>query len=539
MKLTFTTSLALLTAASASSANGGGLRSRRLSLFAEDSSAKKKGKNASTARASTSNAKADKSDDDADDSTPLKTISNAKADKSDDDADDSTPLKTISNAKADKSNSDDSTSPRTTDPGSKSAKVETKSNVIGGAKAAKAAEAANLKMESARPYNGLETEEDLYYFGDKIEGSFELDDETLSDAAAANFNATLISDYKIGMFPFMGRPNCDGNPAIVEVPVTTVVADANATDFEGTFSIDTSIALSKEGTGFDLYLMDEDGCNEILGPLAVTITLTPEEQKAEDEAAELKSKSANTPRAKAEKGKAATVKKTTYKKKKKEVDPEKITVKSKEALSTEDYELATDKVEYEVDEDIVVNYSIVAAPTATAEGRRLKKKNKKNKKNKDQPESEPITDEPEDEPVDEPMEEQVDEPVSDQPEPELQPDPVVSEDDEDEEGEQQPDLLPTDLAIEEATVSDPTDITKFKLGVFMKMANPQHGKLLALHEVPLCTSGSCTAEEISAGTITISAADIDTSRYGSGYDIWILDDSGDGIAGPVFFAIDA
>jgi len=523
MKLTFTTSLALLTAASASSANGGGLRSRRLSLFADDSSAKKKGKNASATRASTSNAKADKSDSD--------------------EADDSTPLKTTSNAKADKSNSDDagdSTSPKSTDPGSKSAKAETKSNVIGGAKAAKAAEAANLKMESARPYNGLETDEDLYYFGDKIEGSFELDDETLSDAAAANFNATLINDYKIGMFPFMGRPNCAGNPAIVEVPVT--IADggtADPIDFEGTFSIDTSIEFREEGTGFDLYLMDEDGCNEILGPLAVTITLTPEEQKAEDEAAELKSKSANTPRAKAEKGKAATVKKATYKKKKKEVDPKKITVKSKEALSTEDYELATDKVEYEVEEDIVVNYRIVAAPTATAEGRRLKK----NKKNKDQPEPEPITDEPEDEPVDEPvdepMEEQVDEPVSDQPEPELQPDPVVSEDDEEEEGEQQPDLLPTDLAIEEATVSDPTDITKFKLGVFMKMANPQHGKLLPLHEVPLCTSDSCTAEEISTGSITISAADLDTSRYGSGYDIWILDDSGDGIAGPVFFAIDA
>eukprot|EP00984_Skeletonema_dohrnii_P037258 scaffold39142_cov222-Skeletonema_dohrnii-CCMP3373.AAC.2 len=539
MKLTFTTSLALLTAATASSANGGGLRSRRLSLFAEDSSGKKNKKNkkkASATRASTSNGKADKSNSD---------------------------------------DAGDSTSPRTNDPGSKSAKVDTKSNVIGGAKAAKAAEAANLKMESARPYYGLETEEDLYYFGDKIEGGFELNDETLSDAAAANFNATLISDYKIAMYPFMGRPNCDGNEAIVQVPVT--IADggtAEPIDFEGTFSIDTSIDFKgKEWTGFDLFLMNEDGCNEILGPLAVTITLTPEEQKAEDEAAELKSKSANTARAKAEKGKTATVKKTTYKKKKEKLDPKKITVKSKEALSTEDYQLATDKVEYEVDEDIVVNYSIVAAPTATAEGRRLKKKNKKNKnqpesepitdepvdepvdepknkknkKNKNQPESEPITDEPVDEPedepvdepVDEPMEEQVDEPVSDQPEPELQPDPVVSEDDEEEEGEQQPDLLPTDLAIEEATVSDPTDITKFKLGVFMKMANPQHGKLLPLHEVPLCTSGSCTAEEISAGSITISAADLDTSRYGSGYDIWILDDSGDGIAGPVFFAIDA
>mmetsp|Transcript_24574 Transcript_24574/g.37230 ORF Transcript_24574/g.37230 Transcript_24574/m.37230 type:complete len:97 (+) Transcript_24574:74-364(+) len=45
MKLTFTTSLALLTAATASSANGGGLRSRRLSLFAEDSSGKKNKKN--------------------------------------------------------------------------------------------------------------------------------------------------------------------------------------------------------------------------------------------------------------------------------------------------------------------------------------------------------------------------------------------------------------------------------------------------------------------------------------------------------------
>lgn len=486
MKLTFTTSLLLLTTAAATSTTGGGLRNRRLSLFAEDSA--KKG------------AKSDKDDNKDEGSAPPANPKNVGG----------------------KSQKEDK------EKGGKTG------NVPGGAKSAKAA-SANMKMEAARPYSGIDTE-DLFYFGEEITGSIELNEDYLSVDAREHFNATHVEEYTIALYPFMGRPNCDGEDPISSVPiVVTEGGTADPIDYEASFSITTDIAWrSVGGQGFDLFLLDESGCNVIMGPEAVTITLSPEEQQAEDAAAEEKSKKARTSRAKAEKAKTATVK--TYKKKKEKVDQSKVTIKGKEALAADDYELSTDKEYYDVDENIVVTYSITAPAAAVAEGRRLKKRNNTPEPTEEEPEPE-LQPQVEDLVVSESA-------IQSTPEPEfdVQPDPVnpaLEEDDEEEEGPQQPDLLPSDVAFEEETQCDPTDITLYKIGVFMKMANPQKGKLLPLHEVPLCSSESCTADEVSAGTITISALDLDTSRYGFGFDLWVLDCSGDGIAGPKFVSIDA
>eukprot|EP00573_Skeletonema_grethae_P002523 CAMPEP_0201687762 /NCGR_PEP_ID=MMETSP0578-20130828/1669_1 /ASSEMBLY_ACC=CAM_ASM_000663 /TAXON_ID=267565 /ORGANISM="Skeletonema grethea, Strain CCMP 1804" /LENGTH=522 /DNA_ID=CAMNT_0048171937 /DNA_START=199 /DNA_END=1767 /DNA_ORIENTATION=- len=519
MKLTFTTSLLLLTAASASSTDGGGLRTRRLSLFSTEASGKKEEK------ATRWLAKGGKADDD------------------DGEGDDP----------SNKSN-----------PDSKSGKGEKSGNILGGAKSSKSE---FLKTEKARPYSGISTDDDLYYFGETITGAFELDEDILSEDALSNLNVTHIEEFKFALYPYMGRPNCDGNDPIREV--AAVFAEGGTEDpidFEGSFEFSTDVAMKEEaGTGYDLFLLDES-CNILLGPEAITITLTPEAQEAEDVAAKAKASKANTPRAKAEKDKTAPVK--TYKKKKEKIDSEKITVKSKPALSSDDYELSTDKEEYETGETITVSYNIIAAPAApdggvpTSESRRILKKKKKKGKKGDDDEEEEEPEIPEDFGVveelteddaaskpqpevtaDEPVEESAEKekPVPDQPEPEtiIQPDPMVSEDEEESDGELQTEMAaPDDLALEEEEESDPSDITKYSLGVFMKMANPQGGKLPPLYEVPLCATDSCSPADISSGEITISVDSLDTSKFGLGYDLWLLDGSGDGMAGPVFFSID-
>lgn len=467
MKLTFTTSLALLTAATASSTNSGGLRSRRLAMFGTDEfttdDSKVKG-----------NANSDKKTDNA---SP-----NNNSSKNNDDTSSKNNNSSKNNGKKDVGNG----------------------NVLGGSKKAKM-EARFKKVEKARPASGISVSE-LYYYGDSIEGTITLTDDFISDAARESLNVTNLSEYSIHLYPYMGRPNCEGNDPVIEQKVD--IADGGTEDplnYQGTFTLSTSVDMKKSGTGYDLFLLDHTGCNVILGPEAVTVTLTPEEEALEEAAADKKAKNPNTALGRAQKAKAKVV---SYKKEKPVIDNSKVTIKTKPALSADDYELTTDKSEYVLGDEIVVSYSISTAPAAV-EGRRLKQKEK-------------ITDE------------QVDE----QPEPPTQPDPVALEfEEEDEEGEQQPDLVPTDLAVEEETQCDPTDITKFKVGVFMKMAHPQGGKLQAVYEKPLCTSASCSAEEVSAGSIKIPSAELDTSKWGTGYDIWLLDCGGDGVAGPVFFGI--
>lgn len=509
MKLTFTTSLALLTAATASSTNGGGLRSRRLNLFAADESA-----------------------------LPPKKRTAPKADK-EQESNAATGSKQ-SGAKSDKNQ------------GGKKAEGNALVSVSG--KSSKV-NIDLIKSERSRQASGIKVGE-LTYVGNTILGSFTLSDEYISDATREALNAedpsnaveegnngasdplnpgrtlldssTDISGFKIGLYQYMAQPDCDGLPPIRESTIEIQEGDGSdeASSSTGTFTILTDAAMKDEwGTGYDLFLLDETGCHVILGPEAVTITLTEEAQEAEDAAAEERSRTASTTLAKAQK---KTAVKATYKKTNQEIDEKIITITTKPALASDTYVIYADKDEYGTDENIVVTYSF-DAPVA-AEDRRLKKK-----KN---PEANPehITDE------------QV---VDEQPQPAL-----TVEDEEMGEGEQQEEdggeqqeeeeeeeeeggvILPSDLAVEEETECDPTDVTTYKIGIFMKMANPQGGKLPSIYSVPLCDSENCSADEISTGSITVSATELDTAKWGTGFDAWVLDCKGDGIAGPIYFAID-
>jgi len=89
-------------------------------------------------------------------------------------------------------------------------------------------------------------------------------------------------------------------------------------------------------------------------------------------------------------------------------------------------------------------------------------------------------------------------------------------------------------------MADPTDIRLFSMGVYMRMANPQDGKLPPLLSVPFCPSdGQCnkTVEQLKKGTIEFAASNIDIPKNGFGYDVWILNGAGAGVAGPKTFYI--
>jgi hypothetical protein len=477
MKLSFAASLALLSAASASSSSGsGGLRShRRLNLFQNPEEAEKAVKKNRTA-----------------------------------------------NAKSNKESVTDEIK------GKGNAEKEGKS------KSGKSQSTEFLKVEADRPYNGIDTTTyDEYYFGEDIEGTIELTDEYITAAVQEYLNMTYVEEFQVALYPLMGRPQCgQSDPITTATPEFPVDSDGNIEFASGTFTIPTEKKFKKEGQGFDIYVIDENLC-EVLGPKKVTLTLTPEEEKEEIDAA--KAKAEDESPMKAYSGKAGKVTpgeaKTNYKKPKKEKtnDKEKMNVQVKEALATSDYSLETDKDEYLRGEVINVEYSLA---NLLATGRRLKKHANKDKKAKD--------DENNPEPIPEPI-----------PEEELptQPDPVPQVvdleeqefEEEDAPGEQQPELEPIDMAPEEEeAVIDSSDITLYSICVFMKMSHPQGGTLDAILKEPLCPpdKASCSPEEISSGIIEVSTTDLDLLEFGTGFDIWICDGSGDGVAGPAFVTIE-
>jgi hypothetical protein len=467
MKLSFAASLALLSAANASSSSGsGGLRSRRLNLFKNPEEVEKAVKNRTA------------------------------------------------NAKSHKESVTD--------------EIKAKGNAEKEGKARKKAETEFLKVEANRPYNGIDTAYDEYYFGEDIEGAIELTDEYITAAVQEYLNMTYVEEFQVALYPLMGRPQCgQSDPITTATPEFPVNSDGNIEFASGTFTIPTEKKFKKEGLGFDIYLIDENFC-EVLGPKKVTLTLTPEEEKEESDAAKAKADHKSPMAAytsKAGKGEAKVV---SYKKAKKEKtnDKEKMNVQVKEALTTSDYSLDTDKDEYQKGEVIHVEYSL---NNLLATGRRLKKHANEDKKSKD--------DENNPEPI---------------PEEELptQPDPVPQVvdleeqefEEEDAPGEQQPELEPVDMALEEEeeTVIDSSDITLYSICVFMKMSHPQGGTLDAILKEPLCPpdKASCSPEEISSGIIEVSTADLDLLEFGTGFDIWICDGSGDGVAGPVFVTVE-
>jgi hypothetical protein len=468
MKLSFAASLALLSAANASSSSGsGGLRSRRLNLFKNPEEVEKAVKKNRTA-----------------------------------------------NAKSNKESVTD--------------EIKGKGNAEKEGKSGKSQSTEFLKVEADRPYNGIDTTYDEYYFGEDIEGTIELTDEYITAAVQEYLNMTYVEEFQVALYPLMGRPQCgQSDPITTATPEFPVDNDGNLDFASGTFIIPTEKKFKKEGQGFDIYLLDENLC-EVLGPKKVTLTLTPEEEKEEIDAAKAKADHKSPMKAYSDKAGKGEATKVSYKKPKKEKtnDKEKMNVQVKEALSDSDYSLDTDKDEYQKGEVISVEYSLT---NLLATSRRLKKHSNKDKKAKD--------DENNPEPI---------------PEEELptQPDPVPQVvdleeqefEEEDAPGEQQPELEPVDMALEEEeeTVIDSSDITLYSICVFMKMSHPQGGTLDAILKEPLCPpdKASCSPEEISSGIIEVSTADLDLLEYGTGFDIWICDGSGDGVAGPVFVTIE-
>lgn len=472
MKLSFAASLALLSAANASSSNGsGGLRSRRLNLF--------------------------KNPEDAEKAVKKNRAANAKSHKE-----------------------------------SVTDEIKAKGNAEKEGKAGKSQSTEFLKVEAARPYNGIDTiAYDEYYFGEDIEGAIELTDEYITAAVQEYLNMTYVEEFQVALYPLMGRPQCgQSDPITTATPEFPVDSDGNLDFASGTFTIPTEKKFKKEGQGFDIYLIDENFC-EVLGPKKVTLTLTPEEEKEESDAAKAKAEYESPMKAyssKAGKGEANAV---SYKKAKKEKtnDKEKMNVQVKEALATSEYSLDTDKDNYLQGEVIHVEYSLI---NLLATGRRLKKHSNKDKEAKDEEnDPEPIPEDEEELPT--------------------QPDPVpqVFEpeeqefEEEDTPGGQQPELEPiVDMALEEEeeTVIDSSDITLYSICVFMKMSHPQGGTLDAILKEPLCPpdKATCSPEEISSGIIEVPTTNVNLLEFGTGYDIWLCDGSGDGVAGPAFVTIE-
>jgi len=100
------------------------------------------------------------------------------------------------------------------------------------------------------------------------------------------------------------------------------------------------------------------------------------------------------------------------------------------------------------------------------------------------------------------------------------------------------------------------DLSKYKIGIFMRMAHPQGGALDPVVSLPLCSnnsnegsSGECiTNSDLTTGSVTFSQESmeqmmpggswpIDLYQWGTGFDAYVLGDSGEELVGPVKFNI--
>jgi len=95
------------------------------------------------------------------------------------------------------------------------------------------------------------------------------------------------------------------------------------------------------------------------------------------------------------------------------------------------------------------------------------------------------------------------------------------------------------------------DLSNFKIGIFMRMANPQDGTLDPVVALPLCPNeGACTTNESlgqTTGSVTFSYESmmqgmtsewpINLYQWGTGFDVYVLDESGADVVGPFQFNI--
>ena len=78
-------------------------------------------------------------------------------------------------------------------------------------------------------------------------------------------------------------------------------------------------------------------------------------------------------------------------------------------------------------------------------------------------------------------------------------------------------------------VNEPDDIANWRVGVYMRHADPQNGSLPPIVSLPLCGYGDGAASCISGDVVfgkEVGDWPIDTNQYGTGFDTHILDEFG-------------
>jgi len=105
--------------------------------------------------------------------------------------------------------------------------------------------------------------------------------------------------------------------------------------------------------------------------------------------------------------------------------------------------------------------------------------------------------------------------------------------------------LTIDFSIDTANIHDPENLGSYKVGIFMRMANPQGGALDPVVSLPLASlsteagvsSGSVTFSSATMGQLLVGTWPIDLYEWGTGFDAYVLDANGAEVTGPVQFVI--
>jgi len=443
----------------------------------------------------------------------------------------------------------------------------------GGGKKAKGARGGDPKKLHSAHMDANDSHVDLnaveYSYGDPISITFKLTNDMVSTKELEMLDVTAKGEWTMGVFMRMADPQDGALQPIVSV--TPSLEDAGEEDRrlqdEGTTETGTTVAPPMEtdeedrepvnlnmigsatitttdaetlspkgvGTGFDVFLLDDQG-RAIIGPATFYMIPT---QAMVDEEEEKKNKKSSHPLAKFDhsakkkkKGKGRHVTPTSGK-----GDASGTGYGSGKnggmilstAESLADYLLVTDKDSYALGDLVKVTYEL--GPEVIDEARRNLKNTNSNAggnggvfgndngngggySNSDSDTTTQATDAPD-------TTGSTEQPETDQGAPD----------------EEDPN------AGMEATMVDPTDVTLFSLGVYMKMANPQEGALPPIVSIPFCDIHDCTAEvvdvdEFQNGEFEFNTEELDIPKNGIGYDVWILNGLGHGIAGPFYFSIE-
>jgi len=103
------------------------------------------------------------------------------------------------------------------------------------------------------------------------------------------------------------------------------------------------------------------------------------------------------------------------------------------------------------------------------------------------------------------------------------------------------DMGNVELGLEPEPMIDEDDVTLYRLGIFMRMSNPQGGQLEPLLDYPFCPQPCTTPpNELYTGTLSFeieALPDPHPLTLGQ-YDVWVLNGEGDGIAGPVTWKLE-